>query len=325
VAKPNRRARRNAKVRERKRLIEEPTTSSEWNKPEKSDDGLPVVADAVISAGNPASGSPTETQPPKKGKQYREYGMRMLKAVWRFIAWLFMGMVGFLDKYDGAVTAIATIAIGFLTYEYVTYSKKQWETMQASNELTKQSLSIAVDTLVSSHRPWVFILDNAVTATKPLSFDAAGRAYGTISYSIKNIGGSPALNVSGVPEIRIGKINMLMKEKTPWTDPNRLARLSERGGSFLVPNQSVPSNPNAAIAGEWYFPKNFPERLIPNFKADPAAVLLELCVLYRDEFSRPHATCDYWNYTTKDAKMEFLPKDTVEGQWVHFPFGSVAY
>ena len=61
--------------------------------------------------------------------------------MWRFIARWFMRVVGFLDKNSGAVTAVATIAIGFLTYKYVTYSKKQWETMNTQVGITQRQLT----------------------------------------------------------------------------------------------------------------------------------------------------------------------------------------
>lgn len=62
-----------------------------------------------------------------------------------------MRVVGFLQKYDGAITALATVAIVILTMVYVLYSKKQWETMsrqldemQKSDGLQKQVAKIAV-------------------------------------------------------------------------------------------------------------------------------------------------------------------------------------
>jgi hypothetical protein len=47
-------------------------------------------------------------------------------AFWRFIKWIFK----FVDDHAGAVTAIATLTIAVLTYNYAKYSKKQWETAE---------------------------------------------------------------------------------------------------------------------------------------------------------------------------------------------------
>lgn len=63
--------------------------------------------------------------------------MGMLIAMWRGIRLLF----GVLDRHDGSITALATVAIVGLTFVYVRYSKKQWTEMQRSNEISRDALT----------------------------------------------------------------------------------------------------------------------------------------------------------------------------------------
>ena len=90
--------------------------------------------------------------------------MRLIKAICRF-----------LDRHDGSITAVATLAIVVLTYFYVGYSKKQWETTLESNRITQA-------TLVSAQRAYLAVGDiEEIANVIKIHMDNFGRAPATIT------------------------------------------------------------------------------------------------------------------------------------------------
>lgn len=121
-------------------MKDEPQAGNKGNKSEETDSHLPIAGSIGTAGITPASATNTQTQKTNAGGQKSENRMGTLKAVWYFIANCFRVVIGFLDKNSGAVTAIATIAIAYLTWQYVTYSKKQWETMQGQSSIIQRQL-----------------------------------------------------------------------------------------------------------------------------------------------------------------------------------------
>jgi hypothetical protein len=115
--------------------------AKERKEPEQSEDGTPLLTESLVRQPT-FSGQPKVHDAGKPTKQ-RQNRMRPLKAIWGGIAWLFGGIVNFLDEKSGFVTATATIVIAYLTFQYVTYSKKQWETMRDANTLAKTNLIVS--------------------------------------------------------------------------------------------------------------------------------------------------------------------------------------
>lgn len=96
---------------------------------------------------------------------------------------LVRSVIAFLDKHSGAISAIATVVIGVLTYQYVTYSKKQWETMR--------------DTL-NMERPWIGPTERI------MQFDSDTKQFRRVIWSLKNGGRSVATRVRPHLELKIG-------------------------------------------------------------------------------------------------------------------------
>jgi hypothetical protein len=140
VRNPNRRTRRNTKVRELKRLKDKPQSGKGGNDGKESTEPLPRAAIVGVAEINPTATTKPQAQQSHETEEQSGHRMGTLKAAGSFVRRLFGFVIGFLDKNSGAVTAIATIAIGILTWEYVTYSKKQWETMQDSNRTSREAL-----------------------------------------------------------------------------------------------------------------------------------------------------------------------------------------
>jgi hypothetical protein len=169
---PNRRARRDSKYGKQKRLIDEPKSGGEGKTADKAESGLSVST--TPHSNPPGVASQPETGDPQKIKKEGEHIMWPLVAMWAGIKSLF----DFLDRHDGSITALATVAIVVLTSFYVGYSQKQWEVMQgqlrqiesqtrpwvglaASNGIRTSLLTIILMTCTISYHQWlVFVAMN---------------------------------------------------------------------------------------------------------------------------------------------------------------------
>jgi hypothetical protein len=109
--------------------------------------------------------------------------------------------LAFADKHDGAITALATVAIVVLTYFYVSYSKQQWKEMQ------------------NARRPWLGMSDRLTIKGSPsMAYSDISPILGQqarmisvkfdVSGTIKNFGASPARR-----ELRDVRDHLL------WLDP----------------------------------------------------------------------------------------------------------
>jgi hypothetical protein len=290
-----------------KRLVDEPKRATDRKESKQSETNFSSFSSIALGL-SPTPTSQTQTEKAKNTTHSRGHIMRHLIAIGVRLMQAFL----WCDKHDGGITALATIAIAVLTVVYVTYSKKQWIAMEKANAIT-------LDTLHTAHRPWVFIADGLVSSTKPLSFGADGKVTTEVSYSIKNIGSSPALQVSNFPVIRVAKINTFLKASTPWTSKDELAAVAKLAGVYLLPGETRQS-PSLPVTGERYFPQGMPIVTSGGF-----GVVLEICIPYLDEFNYPHATCDYWEYRPNGEKSEFIPAGVLNGQWKRFAFGAIAY
>ncbi len=162
-------------------MVDEPKAESEKGKTqdEKSE---PSYSEAVARE---QQEGPTENQTGKsdKSRDYSQYVMRSFQAMrfaWRYVCaffkWQYVrDFLKLLDRHNGAINALATVAIVVLTWFYVRYSKAQWETMNRQLELAE--------------RPW---MSADVSIISPLEFDENG-ANITLRFQFKNGGHSPAV------------------------------------------------------------------------------------------------------------------------------------
>jgi hypothetical protein len=126
-------ARSNIKKGKRKRLIDEPKADSQRNESKQSEGGLPIASATLGNA--PAAASQSQTKESQQPRNYSRYVVRPFVTIWGVVRLSF----GFLDKHAGSITALATVAIVILTCFYVRYSKKQWETMRESLQVTERA------------------------------------------------------------------------------------------------------------------------------------------------------------------------------------------
>jgi hypothetical protein len=131
-----RRARINLENDKGKAIVNKPQATHKGNdpEPEKGDDRVAVTAASDLSPAGTGQAkrkkSSKHGEPPKKIVGF-------FIAIWRGVIVLVRGrwivdMFRFLDQHHGGVTAVATVAIGILTFAYVNYSKRQWQVAQDS-------------------------------------------------------------------------------------------------------------------------------------------------------------------------------------------------
>lgn len=145
----------------------------------------------------------------------------LFKSIWRS---LLRPIIEFVDAHNSFVTALATVAIAVLTWSYVTYSEKQWKTMQQQLDL--------------SQRPWI---EPKLQVTSPLIFEN-NRWRLDLDETLENHGSTVAMNVLSwndmFPfkwEIGFGRANRRQKE---WCDANRHSSPQSITGYTLFPKQN---------------------------------------------------------------------------------------
>jgi hypothetical protein len=107
---------------------DKPETSSQGNETKKEEKESPQIA----SLGSfPALTGQAQAEDAKNPVQYRSYIAWPFKAIWWLIRWL----LKFFDDNQGAVTAIATMVIAYLTYQYVINSREQVRLEKAVDRL----------------------------------------------------------------------------------------------------------------------------------------------------------------------------------------------
>src|ERR1035438_1435024 len=90
----------------------------------------------------------TGKQPSKKRDEEAAASCQQTKSAGKMMVTRRDAVIGaVLDRHGGsvspvgtAVSALGTIAIVVLTWTYVSYSKKQWQEMQTSNQTSRESL-----------------------------------------------------------------------------------------------------------------------------------------------------------------------------------------
>jgi hypothetical protein len=243
----------------------------------------------------PEPKSDSEANNTAKERHSRQHVMRSLETVGRYIGIingkLWRGLkVGFnfADAHDGAITALATVAIVVLTYSYVSYSKKQWEEMR------------------NSRRPWLGISDLLILRRQP-SFDVVSNFNGKISIrvefdlggTVQNFGTSPArkvyesfefLSAAEASKIfREGQCIVAVGESTGKNPFPDMLNLGERL------DQQIWSQPTTAIFPTIQIPIKISDVTSavfvdgPDYKF-PYPLWIVGCVAYQDSFNEIHRT-----------------------------------
>jgi hypothetical protein len=183
--------------------------------------------------------------------------------------------------------------------------------------ITQRSVEIATEEMHRAHRPWVFVPNDGITTTQPLTFDARQiRASSSVLYVFRNTGNSPAINTMTEGYVIVDNERALLQkiqEKGPC-DRKLIEMVTQVVGFFVAPGDSV----RQKKAGEVHTLSAFPHD-------GPVGAVLQLCVGYRDEFNQPHGTGVSWNYITDAGIDSFEPVGAVPGRWEYYGVGTQVY
>jgi hypothetical protein len=140
----------------------------------------------------------------------------------------------------------ATFVLGICTAGLVYFGRKQALDMRASLDIARQSANaakksaeLAKNTLIATQRAWIRI--DQIALSGGLFFNEMG-ASAAVSFTITNIGNSPAIKIS--PHARL----VVMKISGPFPPEEQrelcdAIRQNESGSGFtLFPNESFPRN-----------------------------------------------------------------------------------
>ncbi len=138
----------------------------------------------------PAAKNPAEAAPAKNNEDaasensnYTKYVVRPVRTLRR----IWVGCVGFFDRHHGSITALSTVVIVVLTFNYWQTSLKQWEALKKANEISQTSLRV-------QQRAYVHVQKITVVPFKP--------KLGNVPQAIvefKNTGATPAMNLYAAP------------------------------------------------------------------------------------------------------------------------------
>jgi hypothetical protein len=128
-------ARKHFELNKVKCMTDKPKTARESANTKKNEGAPP---DPTITAPRtPTAGSGhTQTEATHKKRDYSQHVVGVIVASRGVISWIWKQR-GFSDSHSGSITALATVVLAFLTYKYVSYSQRQWQTMQETLRLER--------------------------------------------------------------------------------------------------------------------------------------------------------------------------------------------
>ena len=121
----------------------------------------------LSSASKPETISKQEKRKPSRETHYGEYIMWFLILIAFVAVFYFKILRDFIDLHNGAVAAVATLAIMMLTAVYARYSRHQWQVMDGQLEQMRNQLpelqkaanaaKESADALAGSERAWILV------------------------------------------------------------------------------------------------------------------------------------------------------------------------
>lgn len=212
----------------------------------------------------------TEQQPSHDGKQTKKI-MWLLKTVWKFTIWpwqfAILPVIQYMTEHHGFMTFLATATIAWLTWTYVDYSGRQWQTMQQQLEL--------------SQRPWI---SPTHALTTPLVIDNTGGVSLTLRELLENTGESVALDVSSWADMfhftwATGWTQAQRRQKQ-WCDANRHPNPKSSLGDVIFPKKNVLRNVSFGLT---------PKQVLEIKPAKSDTLIIVGCIYYRSSF-KPRAS-----------------------------------
>ncbi len=254
--------------------MDEPKTSEQRDKTQKTEESLATFGTALLGS-TPASGSQSEGNHPQQKTKRGNHIMWPLVAMGTWVKSTF----GFLDKHDGSITALATVAIVVLTSFYVGYSKKQWQEMRISNDTNREAL-------VSVQRASVSLQNFEYHRIQPPNQPNA-HIWSVIAMFV-NEGATNAINVEGVAEMKELPGGEPTEEQ--FKGPYKHLPITGMGRNVARGITITPPTPESLILGTDLGPAITPENIARTHFNPHLYIWGWVC--YRDVFrdTKPHLT-----------------------------------
>lgn len=254
-------------------MIDQPDSNGKSNNSGESEPSLSPLASASTRQVEAPAKPKQKADYRAKARKYGHYVLRFLVAIRRFLATI----VGFLDKYDGAITALATVAIVVLTFNYVRYSKRQWEAMDGQLEVMRQQLpelqraskaaedaaKTGQDTVVEMRNGTdlqrniarlIYGIPKVVLAFHSVSRDEQGRIWADVQF--QNFGKQNADNLRAAIKVAF--------RRSPPPHPPKLSDFKDSefkmlNGDVLRPGKKNAKNPDVQAASPAYARPIYPD------------------------------------------------------------------
>src|ERR1700680_5146882 len=293
MGKRNRRARRNPKKGKLERLIDEPAATRQTHEAEDYKAALSCAGDIPLSR-TPASTRQSQTQDSSNAAQSSGYIVRPLITIGRS----FKGLFSFVDRHDGSVTAAATVAIVFLTFFYVSYSKRQWQAMGEDDRIAS-----------NFQRPWVGLDDDTrALQTSSITFDKRADASITFHVIAKNFGVYLASGVAPLADLVITDDYEAVQRKQASLCSELMDPLHY--GQILFPGKFKITGSDISRWKRVNMISKAPDGLVQAWMAG--------CIDYRDNSGGYHNTGFIFHLTDKNARpLRFMPQPNakLDGAW----------
>jgi hypothetical protein len=161
----------------------------------------------------------------------------------------------------------------------------------------------------SSHRPWCAVIGEIKTI-KSLKIKSNKITF-TIKLSVKNGGTTPAFRESVQNTVHVGTINDIISYSRKHNPCNEevVKSFTSIMGETLLPGETSETSPSKISVN------------VPDISSTKGAVLVDICISYRDEFGNIFYTGDRWHYVGANNEQEYLLRGNIPGRWESFNVG----
>jgi hypothetical protein len=186
-------------------------------------------------------------------------------------------ILDFLETYDGAVTAVATVVIATFTVVLALVTRRQ-------ARLTRESIELARAEFISTHRPKLVVRELAM-----LEPEAGGTV--KVRYVIANIGVGKARIAESWIELQDSR-DRILRPLQPAEGANPIGRETMAGGTHIFREHDTTASSLSFAVGREIHARGY---------APVATVFFRGFIVYLDDngIRRRTAFCRMWNFETR--------------------------
>jgi hypothetical protein len=205
----------------------------------------------------------------------------------------------FLQDYNGAVTAAATVAIGVFTWFLVRVSSRQAKLTKAAVEAATAQAEIAKRALTELERPYVFIFNVGRLEAEVINDDPefSGDALFSVTYSVANYGKTPAV-------IERAQAGLIVAQTL--VEPDRLGDYHSLIVSpILAPGEARHDLVERLVWDD--FGNDEDSSIVPNL--GDRSLFFAIIISYHGPFTNGHETRAYWRLNEATGRLVGLRDD----------------